>query len=131
MLNIFSYVHLPSVESLNYKEIKRVNPKGNQCWIYIGRTDAEAPILWACDAKKWLMEKDPEAGKDWGQEKKGMTEDEMVGWHHQLTGHESEQAPGVGDGQGSLACYGPWGHKELDMTEWLNWTDVFFGEKSV
>ena len=78
MLNIFSYVHLPSVESLNYKEIKWVNPKGNQCWIYIGRTDAEAPILWACDEKKWLMEKDPEAGKDWRREEKGTTEDEMV-----------------------------------------------------
>ena len=99
------------------KEIKTVNPKGNQSWIFIGRTDAEAPILWPLDAKNCLIGKDPDAGKDWRHEKKGMTEDEMVGWHHGLGGHKSEQAPGVGDEQGSLAsctC------KELDTTEWLN-----------
>ena len=97
-------------------EIKPVNPKINQSWIFIGRTDAEAPILWPPDAKNWLIGKDPDAGKDWRQEEKGMTEDEMVGWHHQLDGHEFEQAPGVGDGHGSLVCCSPWGHKESDMT---------------
>ena len=104
------------------KEIKLVNPKGNQPWISIGRTDAdaEAPILWPPDAKKRLIGKDPDSGKDWRQEEKGTTEDEMVGWHHWLNGHGSEQAPGVGDGQGSLACCSPWGHKESDRTEWLN-----------
>ena len=106
---------------LDSKEIKPVNPKGSQSWIFTGRTDAEAeaPILWPPDVKNWLTGKDPDAGKDWRQEEKGMTEDEMVGWHHWLNGHEFEQALGVGDGQGSLACYSPWGHKELDMTEQL------------
>ena len=90
--------------------------------MFIGRTDAEAetPILWPPDAKKWLIGKDPDAGRDWGQEEKGTTENEMVGWHHRHDGHEFEQALGVGDGQGSLACYSPCGHKESDMTEWLN-----------
>ena len=107
---------------LDYKESKPINPKGNQSWIFIGRTDAEAevPILWPPDAKNWLIGKDPDAGKDWRQEEKGMTEDEMVGWHHQLNGHNFEQAPGDGERQGSLACCIPWGRKELDMTEWLN-----------
>ena len=111
---------------LESKEIKPVNPKGNQSSIFIGRTNAkaEAPILWPPDVKNWLIWKDPDSGKDWRHEEKGMTEDEMVGWHHQLDGHEFEQAPGVGDGQGSLACCSSWGHKELDMTEWLNWTSV-------
>ena len=106
-------------------KIKPVSPKGNQSWILIGKTnaEAEAPILWPPDAKNWLAGKDPDAGKDWRQEEKGMTEDEMVGWHHLLNGHEFEQALGVGDGQGSLACYSPWGHKELDTIERLNWTD--------
>ena len=80
-------------------------------------------VTWPLDAKNWLTGKDPDAGKDWRCEEKGMTEDEMVGWHHQLDGHEFEQAPGVGDGQGCLVCYSPWGHKELDTTEWLNWSD--------
>ena len=106
---------------LDCKEIKPVNPKGNQSWIFIGRTDAEAPVLWPPDGKNWLTGKDPDAGKDWKQEEKGMTEDEMVGWHHWLDGHEFEQAPGVGDGQGSLACCSPWGRKQLDTTEQLNW----------
>ena len=111
---------------LDWKEIKPVNPKGNQSWIFIGRTDTEteAPILWPPNAKNWLNGKDPEAGKDWSQEEKGMTEEEMVGWHHQLDGHEFEQALGVGDRQGGLACCSPWGHKESDMTERLtelNW----------
>ena len=94
---------------LNCKEIKPVNPKGNQSWIFIGGTDAEAeaPILWPPNAKSWLIGKDPDAGKDWRQEEKGTTEDEMVGWHHRLNGHEFEQAPGVGDGQGSLTCCSP------------------------
>ena len=112
--------------SLDSKEIKPVNPKGNQSWIFIGRTDAgvEAPILWPLDEKKWLIWKDPDAGKDWRQEEKGTTEDEMVGWHHQRNGHEFEQALGVGDGQGSLACCSPWGCKESDTTERLNWTEL-------
>ena len=109
--------------SLYYKEIQPVNPKGNQSWIFIERTDAEAdaPILWPCDEKNWLIGKDPNARKDWRQEEKGITEDEMVGWHHWLDGHEFEQALGVGDGQGSLACCRPWGCKELDTAERLNW----------
>ena len=87
----------------------------------MGRTDAEAPILWPPDSKSWLIGKDRDAGKDWGQEKKGTTEDEMVGRHHQLDGHDFEQAPGVGDGQGRLACSSPWGRKESDTTKQLNW----------
>ena len=115
-----------SWESSGLKEIKSVNPKRNQSWMFIGRTDdeAEAPIIWPPDAKSWLIRKDPEAGKEWRQEEKGMTEDEMVGWHHQLDGYEFEQALGVGDGQGSLVCCSPWGHKESDMTKWLNWTEL-------
>ena len=111
---------------LDCKEIQPVHPKGNQSWIFIGRTDveAEASILWPLDAQNWLIRKDPDAGKDWRQ-KKGRTEDEMVGWHHQLDGHEFEQAPGDGNGQGSLECCSPWGGKEVDMTEWLNWTEGF------
>jgi len=108
---------------LDCKEIKQVNSKGNQPWIFIGRTDAEAeaPILWPPDVKNWLIRKDPDAGKDWRQEEKGTTEDEMVGWHHCLYGHEFERALGVGDGQGSPVCCSPWGRKESDTTEWLNW----------
>ena len=111
---------------LGHKEIKLVNPKGNQSWIFIGRTGAEveAPVLWPPDAKNWLIGNDPDAGKDWRQEEKGMTEDEMVGWHHWLNGHEFEQALGVGDGQGSLVCCSPWGGKESDMPEQLNWTEL-------
>jgi len=92
---------------LGSKEIKPVNPKGNQSWILIGRTDTEAPILWPPDGKNWLIRKDPDAGKDWRQKEKGMIEDEMVGWHPQLNGHEFEQAPGGGEGQGSLAYCSP------------------------
>ena len=112
-----------TIESpLDSKKIKLVNLKGNQPWIFIGKTDAEAeaPVLWPPDAKSWLIGKDPDSGKGWGQEEKGATEDEIVGWHHQLDGHEFERALGVGDGQGSLACCSPWSHKELDTTEWLN-----------
>ena len=109
---------------LDCEEIKAVNPKGNQSWILTGRTDteAEAPILCPPDAKNWLLGKDPDAGKDWRQEEKGTKENEMVGWHHQLNEHEFEQAPGVGDGHGSLECCSPRGRKESGMTEWLNWT---------
>ena len=111
---------------LDCEEFQPVHPKGNQSWIFIGRTDAEAetPILCPPDVKNWLIWKDPDAGKDWRWEEKETTEDEMVGWHHRLYGHESEQAPEVGDGQGSLACCSPWDHKESGMTEWLNWTDL-------
>ena len=110
---------------LDSKEIKPVNPKGNQSWIFIGRTGAEVeiPIVWTPDEKNWLIGKDPDAGKDWRQEEKGMTEDDMVGWHHRLNGHEFEQAPAVGDRQGSLACWDLWGRKESDTTEQLNWKE--------
>ena len=109
---------------LDHKEIKPVHPKGNQSWIFIGRTDAEveAPILWPPDLENWLTGRDPSVGKDWRQEEKGTTEDEMVGWHHWLNGHEFEQTLGVGDGQGSLGCCSPWSRKESDTTERLNWT---------
>ena len=101
---------------LDFKEIKSVNAKGNQSWIFIRRTDAEgeAPILWPPDAKNWLIGKDPDAGKDWRQEEKGTTVDEMVGWHHRLNGHGFMQTLGDGEGQGNLACYNLWGLKELD-----------------
>ena len=104
----------------NPKDIKPINPKGNQSWIFVGRTEAEAPILWPPDVKSWLIGKDLDAGKDWGQQEKGETEDEMVGWHHWLHGHEFEQAPGVGDGQGSQACCSPQGGRESDRTKQLN-----------
>ena len=111
-----------SWESLELQGDKPVNPKGDQSWIFTGRTDAkaEALILWPPDAKNWLIWKDPDAGKDWRQEEKGTAEDEMVGWHHWLDGHEFEQAPGVDDGQGSLGRYSPWRSTESDMTERLN-----------
>ena len=111
---------------LDSKKIQLVHPKGNQSWIFIGRTDAEAkaPILWPPDVKNWLIGKDPDAGKDWGQEENRMTRDEMVRWHHRLAGHEIEQALRVGDGQGSLVCCSPSGHKESGMTERLNWTEL-------
>ena len=105
---------------LDCKEIKPVNPKGNQSWVFIGRTDAEAPILWPPDVKNWLIGKNPDAGKDWRQAKKGRTEDEMVGRLHWLDGHEFEQAPGDGEGQGSLVCSSLGGQKESDTTELLH-----------
>ena len=109
---------------LDRKEIQPVHPKGNQSWIFIGKTEAEAdtPILWPPDSKNWVIGQDPVAGNDWRQEEKGMTEDEMVGWHHQLTGHEFEQAQGVGDGQGSLVCCSPRGRKSQTWLSDLNWT---------
>ena len=110
---------------LDCKEIKPVNPKGNQPWIFIGRADAEAPTLWPPDGKSCLIGKYPDVGEEWGQEEKGATEDEMVGWHHQLNGHESDLIPGDSEGQGSLwVCCSPWGHKELDTTEWLNNSNI-------
>ena len=107
---------------LDGKEIKPDNPKGNQSWIFIRRTNAEAetPILWLPDAKSQLFTKDPDAGKDWRQDEKGMTEDEMVGSHHWLDRHKFEQVPEDDEWQGSLACCSPWGCKELDMTQRLN-----------
>ena len=114
---------------LDCKEIQPVHPKGNQSWVFIGRTDVEAetPIFWPPDAKSWLIGKDPDAGKDWRQQEKGMTEDEMVGWHHWLNGHGFGWTPGIG-GQGGLAYCGSWGRKESDMTERLNWTVGSFRE---
>ena len=116
---------------LYHREIQPVHSKGDQSWVFIGRTEAKAeiPIFWPVDAKNWLVGKDPNAEKDWRQEEKGTTENEIVGWHHWLDRHESEQALGVGDEQGGLAYCISWGHRELDMTEQLNWTDtvlVFF-----
>ena len=108
---------------LGCKEIKPVNPKGNYSWIFIGRTEAETPIIWPPDVENLLIGKDPDAGKYWRWEEKGTTEAKMVGWHHWLNGYEFEQALGAGDGQGSLACCSPWDLKELDMIEHLNWTE--------
>ena len=111
---------------LDYKEIQSVHSKRDQSWVFFGKTDAKAEtlILWPPDAKSWLLGKYFDAGRDWGQEEKGMTVDEMAGWHHRLYGYEFEWNLGVGDGHGGLACYDSWGHKELDMTEWLNWTEL-------
>ena len=119
-------VSLPNSKLVWCKEIQSVHPKGDQSWMFIGRTDVEAEtsILWPPNAKSWLIGKDPNAGKDWGQEEKGTTEDEMVGWHHGHNGHGFGWTPGVGDGQGGLACWGSWGHKESDTTERLDWTDT-------
>ena len=118
---------LKTLESpLDCKEIQPVHPKGDQSWVFIWRTNVEADTLihWPPDAKSWLNGKDPDAVKDWGQEEKGKTEDEMVGWHHRLNGHGFGWTPGVGDGQGGLACCNSWGRKESDTTEWLNWTEL-------
>ena len=110
---------------IHYK-IQPVHPKGDQSWVFTGRIDVEAetPILWPSDVKSWLIRKDPDAGKDWGQEEKGTTEDEMAGWHQRLNGHGFGRTPGVGDGEGGLACCSSWGRKELDTTERLNWTEL-------
>ena len=111
---------------LDCKEIQLVHSEGDQPWVFFGRTDAKAetPVLWPAHAKSWLIGKDPDAGRDWGQEEKGTTEDEMAGLHHQLDGREFEWTPGVGDGQGGLACCNSWGCKESDTTERLNWTEL-------
>ena len=110
---------------LDCKEIQQVHSEGDQTWDFFGRNDAEAetPVLWPPHTKSWLIGKDFVAGRDWGQEEKGTTEDEMAGWHHWLDGHESEWTPRVDEWQGGLACCDSWGRKELDMTEWLNWSD--------
>ena len=110
---------------LDCKKVQPVHPKGDQSWVFFGRNDAksETPVLWPPNVKSWLIGKGPDAGRDSGQEEKGMMEDEMAGCHHWLGGHEFEWTPGVGDGQGGLVCCSSWGHKELETTEWLNWTD--------
>ena len=117
---------------LDCKEIQPVHPRGDQSWVFVGRTDVEAEtaILWSPDEKSWLIWKDPDAGNDPGQEEKGTTEDEMAGWHHRLNGHGFGWTRGVGDGQQGLACCGSWGHKESDMTEWLNWTERWQMERT-
>ena len=113
---------------LHCKEIQAVHPKGDQSWVFFGRndTEAETPILWPPHVKSWLIGKDPDGGRDWGQEEKGTIEDEMARWHHWLDGRESQWTPGVGDGQGGLACCDSWGSKESDTTEGLNWTEVIW-----
>ena len=120
LVNVKSYIN--STKIISY------STSLYQSWAFFGRTDVEAetPILWPPDMKSWLSWKDPDAGKDWGQKEKGTTEDEMVGWHHQLNGHRFGWTPGIGDGQGGLACCGSWGHKEWDTTEWLNWTELHY-----
>ena len=112
--------------SLNSEEIQPVHPEGDQPWVFFGGNDAKAetPVLWPPHAKSWLIGKDSDTGRDWGQEEKVKTENEMAGWHHRLDGSEFEWTPGVGDGQGGLACCSPWGHKESDTTEQLNWTEL-------
>ena len=109
------------------KEIQLVYPKGDQSWVFIGETDAEAEtlILWPPDAESWIIWKDPDAGKDWRQGDKGTTEDEMVGWHHRYNGYGFGWTPGLGDEQGGLACCSSWDHKALDTTEWLNWSELW------
>ena len=111
---------------LDCREIQPVHSEGDQPWDFFGRNDAkaEAPVLWPPHAKSWLIGKDSDAGRNWGQEEKGTIEDEMAGWHHWLDGRESEWTPGVGDGQGGLACCDSWGRKESDTTERLNWTEL-------
>ena len=111
---------------LDCKEIQPVHSEGDQTWDFFGRNDAKAetPVLWPPDVKSWLIGKDSNAGRDWGQEEKGTTDDEMAGWHHGLDGRESEWTPEDGDGQGGLACCDSWGRKKSDTTERLNWTDM-------
>ena len=111
---------------LDCKEIQPVHSEGDWSWMFFGRNDAKAatPVLWPPHVKSWLIGKDSDGGRDWGQEEKGTTEDEMTGWHHRLDGHEFEWTLGVVDGQGGLACCNSWGRKELDTTEWLNWTEL-------
>ena len=111
-----------------FKEIQPIHSKEDQSWVFFGRNDAKAetPVLWPPHVKSWLIGKDSDAGRDWGQEEKGTTEDEMAGWHHRLNGREFEWTPGVGDGQRGLACCNSWGHKESDTTERLNWLTDWF-----
>ena len=124
--HFWSVVLEKTLESpLDCKAIQPVHPKGDHSWVFIGRADVEAetPIFWPPDMKSWLIWKDPDAGKDWGQEEKGTIEDKMFGWHHQFNGHKFGWTPGIGDGQGGLACCCSWGCKESDMTWRLNWTE--------
>ena len=126
-LMLWTVVLEKTLEStLDCKEIQPVHSGGDQAWDFFGRNDAKAetPVFWPPHVKSWLTGKDSDAGRDWGQEEKVMTKDEMAGWHHWLYGHESEWTPGVGDGQGGLACCDSWGCKESDTTEWLNWTEL-------
>ena len=109
---------------LDCREIQPVHPKGDQSWVFSPDAEAETPVLWPPHAKSWLIGKDPDAGRDWGQEEKETTEDEMAGWHHRFDGHDFEQTSGVCDGQGGLVCFDSWGRKELDTTERLNWTKL-------
>ena len=123
-LMLWTVVLEKTLESpLDYKEIQPVHPKGDQSWVFTGGTDvdAETPILWPPNAECWLIWKDPDAGKDWGQEEKGMTEDEMVRWHHRHNGHGFGWTPGFANGQGGLSCCSSWGRKESDTTKQLNW----------
>ena len=115
-----------TLSPLNCKEIKPANPKGDQSWIFTRRSDAEAeaPILWPPDVKSRFIRKDPDAGKDWEQKEEGTTEDEMVGWHHRLNGHEFEQDPGDGEGQESLACCSPWSHSQTQLSNWITTTNT-------
>ena len=124
---IWTVVLEKALESpLDCKEVQPVHSKRDQPWVFFGRHDAEAeaPVLWPPHVKSWLIGKDSDAGRDWGKEEKGTTEDEMAGWHHQLDGCEFEWTPGIGDGQGGLVCCNLRGHKESDMTERLNWTEL-------
>ena len=115
---------------LDCKGIQPVHSKGDQSWVFFGRTDAKAetPVLWPPHVKSWLIGKDSDAGRHWGQEERGKTEDEMARWHHWLNGRESQWTPGVGDGQGGLAYCDSWGRKESDITEWLIWSDLIVYE---
>jgi len=126
VINFETGIDINRLLYMNCKEIQPVHSEGDQPWDFFGRNDAKAetPVLWPLHMKSWLIGKDSDAGRDWGQEEKGTTEDEMVGWHHWLNGHESEWTPGVGDGQGGLACCDSWGGKESDTTERLNWTEL-------
>ena len=118
---------------LDCKEIQPVHPKGDYSWVFIGRIDGEAEALihWPPHVKSWLIGKDSDAERDWGQEEKGTAEDEMLGWHHQLNGHGFWWTPGIGDGQGGLACSISWARKESDTTEQLNWTEIVKGLRNL
>ena len=121
------HTYIKTLESpLDCKKIQPVHSEGDQPWDFFGRNDAKAetPVLWPPHSKSWLIGKDSDAGRDWGQEEKGTTVDEMAGWHHWLDGRESEWTHRAGDGQGGLGCYDSWGRKELDTTERLNWTEL-------